>query len=158
MRLHRHVLCAVLAGVLLLPLSGAAHTNAVLERLVSLGEQPLVRVADLGGIVGAESVDFTDGSEYLKQMVPPALLPLKKPVPHLVLVVNLSSDIMHPDYRICMFNPRDISTRRNDTLMVPTVRIDWKDPKRHERGIWITLTMSQQEHDRSPAILPAFAR
>ncbi len=155
--MRAHVVAALFVLLVALPVHAEDHESS-LAKLVSLGEQPLSRVTDLGGIIGGRSVDFTDGSDYFKTVLPPTIFPMQKSTPHVVLVVNLSLDIMHANYHLCMFNPRDIVTHRNDATVVPSVRVVYKDPRRPDKGILIHLTMSVQEHDKAPVILPAFAK
>lgn len=120
----------------------AADDNPSLNRLIRLGEIPLERVANIGGIIAAKPMDFVDSTGYLKTMLPPKVIPLQKVVVHDVLLVNLSQDIMHPEYFLCFFNPKDVVVHRGP---VPTIRVVYKDERRHDKGIWIHLAMPALE-------------
>ncbi len=116
----------------------AEDDNPSLDRLIRLGEIPLERAANIGGIIAAKPMDFVDSTSYLKTMVPPTVLPFQKSTTHIVLLVNLSQDIMRPEYYLCFFNPKDVVVHRGP---VPTIRVVYKDGRRHDKGIWVHLAM-----------------
>jgi len=143
---RRLVFLLVLTAVMATISARAEVVNPSLDRLISLGEVPLERVADIGGIIAAKPMDFADSTGYLKTVVPPTVFPFQKSTMHDVLLVNLSLDIVHPDYYLCFFNPKDIVVHRG---AIASIRVVYKNPKKHGDGIWIHLTVPPLESSQT---------